>query len=289
MNRISANATRRASYSVLLLGIFLTFAVLSWLGYFGYLRYAAANITKIGLLPPLIFYIFAFFAGVVSFFAPCAIGILPAYLSYYLNIEESGRKQAIYYGNIAGLGLVSFYLFLGILTILFGKVVGMSLMTFNREVSAAILVIVGICLLCNISVNLEKLVPLRRQKLSEGALTRTSSEKGVFLFGIFYGIEAFMCAFLLMVPLMIYPLIGGEILTSILSFLSFSLALGLCMVLTTILISKSRKILTERFMATTRTLKTIADIVMILTALYLVYTVITLPSMTMSGMNMGSM
>ena len=88
-------STQRATYFVVLLGIFLTFVVLSWLGYFGYLQYATANLAKINVLPPLVFYAFAFFAGVVSFFAPCAIGILPAYLSYYLNIEESGHKKAV--------------------------------------------------------------------------------------------------------------------------------------------------------------------------------------------------
>ncbi len=211
------------------------------------------------------------------------------YLSYYLNIEESGHQHAIYYGNMAGLGLISFYLVLGILTILFGQVIGMTLMTWNREISAAILVVVGICLLLDIAVNIERIIPFRQQPLSSSSLHQTNYAKGIFLFGVFYGIEAFMCAFLLMVPLIIYPLLGGDILTSILSFIMFALALGLCMVITTVLISKSRKILTERFMATTRTLKTIAGVVMLLSAAYIIYTVIALPSMSMSGMNMGGM
>ncbi len=285
----SVNSTQRVTYFVLLLGIFLVFVGLSWLGYFGYLQYAAANVTKLRVLPPLILYSFAFFAGIVSFFAPCAIGILPAYLSYYLNIEESGHKKAVYYGNIAGLGLISFYLVLGLLTIIFGQVIGMRLMTLNREISAAILIIVGLFLLFDISMNLKRFLPLRASHSSNDSTSRMSYEKGIFFFGIFYGVEAFMCAFLLMVPLIIYPLMGGEILTSLVSFIIFSLALGLCMVLTTILISKSRRILTERLMATTKSLQTIAGIVMLCTAAYIVYTIIALPSMSMSGMEMGGM
>ena len=98
-----------------------------------------------------------------------------------------------------------------------------------------------------------------------------------------------MCALLLMMPLIIYPLLGGAVLTSIISFVIFSFALGLCMVLTTILISRSKRILTERFMATTQSLKTIAGIVMILTAAYILYTIVMLPSMPLSGMDMGAM
>ena len=42
-------------------------------------------------------------------------------------------------------------------------------------------------------------------------------------------------------------------------------------------------------MATTKSLQTIAGIVMLCTAAYIVYTIIALPSMSMSGMDMGSM
>ena len=61
------------------------------------------------------------------------------------------------------------------------------------------------------------------------------------------------------------------------------------MVLATILISKSRRILTERLMATTKSLQTIAGIVMLCTAAYIVYTMIALPSMSMSDMDMDGM
>ena len=280
----------KKKYFFLLLGIFMLFILLSWIGYFGYLRYAAANVSKIKILPPLILYAFAAFAGVMSFFAPCAIGILPAYLSYYVNIKEVGDKKAVYYGGIAALGLSSFYLLLGILTVFFGQAVGMTLMLFNREISVVILSIVGVALLFNLSINVKKYLPfLKNKRLSEGALKSKSQERGVFLFGIFYGVEAFMCALLLMVPLVIYPLVGGDLLTSIMSFTIFSLALGACMIGATVLISKSKHILTDRFMASSLMLKRIAGIVMLLTALYLMYTIITLPTMTMDSMDMESM
>jgi len=275
---------KRRVYAIVLAGIFLSFIVLAWVGYFGYLRYAAANVTRIGMLPPLVFYAFAFFAGVVSFFAPCAIGILPAYLSYYLNIKERGHKTAVYYGLFAAAGLVSFYLVLGLLIVIFGQIIGMWLMAYNREMSAIILLLVGVVLLFNGSVNMKKYLPfLNTSKLSESSLKSTVHEKGVFLFGMFYGIEAFMCALLLMVPLIIYPLVGGDILTSVISFTVFAFALGLSMVVATVLISKSRKILTTKFMASAETLKRLAGVIMILTAAYLIYLIIALPSVNLGG------
>ena len=270
-------------YFIALLGIVLVLLILAWFGYFSYLRFAAANISRINLLPPLVLYLFAFFAGIISFFAPCAIGILPAYLSYYLNIKEEKNKNAVYYGSFAALGLASFYLILGILTILFGQIVGMALMAYNREISAAILLIVGIGLLFNISFNVKKIFPVSlSQKISKFSLSK-SHEKGLFFFGIFYGVEAFMCALLLMVPLIINPILRGDVLTSIISFVVFSLALGLSMVAATVLISKSKNILTEKFMASCASLKKIAGIVMILTAFFLIYLVVALPSMSMLG------
>ena len=273
--------TKKNAYFIALLAIFSAFLILAWLGYFSYLRYAAANISRISLLPPLILYLFAFFAGIISFFAPCAIGILPAYLSYYLNIKEEKDKKAFYYGSFAALGLASFYLVLGILIILFGQIIGMTLMAYNREISASILLIVGIGLLFDAGANIKKLVPLSlSQKLSKFSLSK-SRETGLFFFGIFYGIEAFMCALLLMVPLIITPLLGGEVLTSIISFVIFSLALGLSMIIATVLMSKSKDIITEKFMASSLALKRIAGIVMILTAFFLIYLTVALPSMRM--------
>ncbi len=275
--------SKKNFYFIVLLGIFLVLLILAWLGYFSYLRYAAANISRISLLPPLILYLFSFFAGIMSFFAPCAIGILPAYLSYYLNIKEEGNKKALYYGSFAALGLALFYLILGILTIIFGQIVGMALMAYNREISAAILFVVGIGLLLNVPVNIKRWIPNSlSQKLSKSSLSKRH-EIGLFFFGIFYGIEAFMCALLLMVPLIINPLLGGDILTSILSFVIFALALGLSMIVATVLMSKSKNILTEKFMAPSAMLKKIAGIVMIVTAFFLIYLVIALPSMSMSG------
>ena len=289
MRTQSSSSTQPSIYFVILLAIFLSFVVLSVVGYYGYLQYAASNVAKVDLLPPLIFYAFAFFSGVVSFFAPCAIGILPAYLSYYLNVEESGEKNAVYYGAIAASGLILFYLILGLLIIIFGQVIGMTLMSLNREISAAILFLVGLFLLFNMSINVKRIVPHRIEQVADEVLGQSRHESGLFCFGIFYGLEAFMCALLLMMPLIIYPLLGGAVLTSIISFVTFSFALGLCMVLTTILISRSKRILTERFMATTQSLKTIAGIVMILTAAYILYTIVMLPSMPLSGMDMGAM
>tara|TARA_Y100000310_G_C20663001_1_gene805838 strand:- start:613 stop:1638 length:1026 start_codon:yes stop_codon:yes gene_type:complete len=273
-------------YIIVLLGVFLSFLILSWIGYFAYLRYAAANVSKIRFLPPLVFYLFAFFAGIVSFFAPCAIGILPAYLSYYLNIKEVGNKKAVYYGSFAAAGLISFYLVIGVLTIIFGQIIGMTLMTFNREISVVILLLVGLALLFNVTIDLRRFFPFLYKKEVSDITKSKSHEKGVFFFGIFYGIEAFMCALLLMVPLIIYPILGGDLLTSIISFIVFSIALGLSMILATVLISKSRKILTEKFMTSTLILKRIAGVVILLTAIFIIYTIITLPSMNMTGMSM---
>ena len=61
------------------------------------------------------------------------------------------------------------------------------------------------------------------------------------------------------------------------------------MVFTTVLISKSRRILTERLLATTKSLQTVAGIVMLCTAAYIIYTIIALPSMSMSDMEMDGM
>ena len=170
MRTQSSSSTQQSIYFVVLLAIFLSFVVLSVVGYYGYLQYAASNVAKVGLLPPLIFYAFAFFSGVVSFFAPCAIGILPAYLSYYLNIEESGEKNALYYGTIAASGLILFYFVLGLLIIVFGQVIGMTLMSINREISAAVLFLVGLFLLLNISINVKRLMPHRIEQFAEEVL-----------------------------------------------------------------------------------------------------------------------
>lgn len=48
--------------------------------------------------------------GVASFFSPCALPMLPAYLSFYLSTEsEGGLRRGVQFGSTAALGLLSVF------------------------------------------------------------------------------------------------------------------------------------------------------------------------------------
>jgi cytochrome c biogenesis protein CcdA len=68
---------------------------------------------------PLALTLFGLLAGTAALFAPCAFPLFPAYVTWYLSLDdhaaETGRLwRSLRYGLICGLGAVAFFLLVGI-------------------------------------------------------------------------------------------------------------------------------------------------------------------------------
>src|SRR3990172_793195 len=102
---------------------------------------------------------FAFTLGIASFFTPCAVGMVPAYLGYFLRQDESkkasrGRRigDGLLFGLITTLGFVSIFGLAGLGLYALGPEVrgwvGPNLFLLAFAV-AAVLIVMGAATLAN--------------------------------------------------------------------------------------------------------------------------------------------
>ncbi len=252
-----------------LAALFLIIALIAFAGFKTWTDVVLPNIFSVKSFPPSLFYSFALLAGLISFFAPCALGILPAYAAYYLELKESNGNSRLGHsarmGFVAALGIFSLYMALGIVLTVLGTSAA-AYFAVSKPIIAALLLAIGIGLVANYSPRRNYVYRLIQEKIIRG-----KAKNSLFFFGILYGASALGCAMLVFVPLVIIPLSTGRFLTGILSFMIYSLAFGLAMVVTTVLIAQSKNIMLKRISSSYAKIKKAAGATLILSAIYLLY------------------
>lgn len=214
---------------------------------------------------------FAFIAGLIANFGPCSLGVLPAYMSFYFGMDEgeekhSPIKRSIKLGVIASLGVFSFFIVLGLLF----ATIGTSLTQYVTElkfVVAFLILFIGIAFLRGKSINLPFFSSFKNKvsKMSQGR----SQAASLFGFGIIYGAGGLMCFLPIFLPLVFFPLMGGEFLVSILSFLIFSFAQALFLIIVTVFIGQGKHTFFKKIIDKTETMKKIAGGILILTSIWM--------------------
>ena len=91
-----------------------------------------SNIAKISQFSFYLILTFSFFAGIVSFFSPCGLALLPAFISYNMalvNYQAKHMKMQIFkIGIFSASGIITFYIILGTIFSLFGMSTVISLL-----------------------------------------------------------------------------------------------------------------------------------------------------------------
>jgi len=76
--------------------------VIAWIGFKIWVPIILGQLPSLAVFPPLLLFGYAIFAGLITFAAPCAIGIVPAYITYVLD-ETKEIKNKFLHGMRAGL------------------------------------------------------------------------------------------------------------------------------------------------------------------------------------------
>lgn len=179
---------------------------------------------------------FAFGAGMVAAFNPCGAAMLPAYIGYQLSgeAETSDPMMAVlrgfYLGGIVTAGFVILSLAVGLIVTVGGDAI-FTAVPFAGLGVGILITLLGIWMLIS-KWHMGIWMATRLHPSAE------RSARGVFLFGIVYGISSLGCAF--PVFLAAVGILAGQrlaeldILASLLRFASYGLGMG--MVLTGITI-----------------------------------------------------
>ncbi|UCE73595.1 MAG: redoxin domain-containing protein [Methanomassiliicoccales archaeon] len=236
----------------------------------------------------------AIFAGIASFFSPCAFPMLPGYIAYYLrkDVEAGGKipmKRAALSGTISATGIIIVYLIIGIIMVFAG--------TSIEEYTAFFTLIVGIIL---IALGVLMFTPLqywkivrpfqnlwarlkglgkKKSKEKEGketdSITTGASEpgfySGLFLYGLGYGAAAAGCTAPLFIAVVLAAMAIGSFLMGILILILYTVTAALLMLAVTMAIAYFGAGAAQKLSKHTEKIKKISGAVLVVVGVYLIW------------------
>lgn len=221
----------------------------------------------------------AFFAGAASFFSPCAFALLPGYMSYYISIHENkvekGRNRlfkVIYLGSLSALGILMLYTISGAMVAVFGASVE-PYVVLMQPIVGAIIAGLGLVLLTDYSFNLSFLNRFIH-RIERGAHEESKHahlSRKLFLYGVGYGAAAAACTAPVFISLMIYSLVYGGLFMIVIAFLTYSITMGIMMVITTMLVGLAKEKLLDKMRTSAFLIKRASGFVLIIAGAYLVF------------------
>jgi cytochrome c biogenesis protein CcdA len=184
---------------------------------------------------------YAFGAGMVTTVSPCAIAMLPAYISLYLGVKEGGLwakspwqrfGRALLLSAVVTTGFVVFFGIMGAILSLGGQFL-VDVMPWVSVVIGIFLVLLGIYVTAggHIYFNLPaRLANYLNQSSGVGI-------RGFFIFGVAYGIAALGCTLPVFLVVVGSAVASGAWGKGLLQFVSFALGMGFIIVIITVAIA----------------------------------------------------
>ena len=245
---------------ILLVGVGFKF----WTAYVvpGFSQLATAGIT--------FWLVFAFLAGMASFFAPCSFVLFPGYIAYYLGTSKEEnhdpKVKPAKLGFLAALGVLVFFMILSGILLLTGKAI-VPYLFYIGPIVGMLVIIAGVLLLAGATFKVGAL----QKFLNKFKSKEERSGRNIFLFGLGYGGASLGCTLPLLFALIVTPLSQGKLGLVFVSFLVYAVGMSLLMILTTYIVHKQQHILIDKLSASTVWIKRISGILLILIGGYLTY------------------
>lgn len=207
-------------------------------GFIGFYTLIVPQLVELSALSLLAVTVFAFAAGILSFFAPCSIAIFPSYMGYYLSqTDQTNRLQALQYGLTASFGMVLFYGILGVTVSWIGGLASVpAILKIGIPVMAVTLGTVGVYFLAGNTFNARLLARTGGRFIRKSGNTSSN----LFLFGFGYSMSSIACIFPVFLLLIVYPFISGDVFLGITAFLAFATGKSVMMIGGTVLTSESK-------------------------------------------------
>lgn len=267
------SSKKRAYAYIGIISVALTLMMLT--GISGWYSYVFPNFSRIGTYSSSAIIVFAFFAGLASFFSPCVFGLLPGYISYFFALskrtsnekmsEPWNPKSPLTLGLLGAFGIFVFILVFGIIVSLLGWTVEPYLRLFSPLIGV-VFIILGASLFMGYTLDMS-FVQRVIGRVSSG---ENDPSKKVFLYGIAYAAGSAGCNTPILIALIVFSLVNGGLLLSIVTILTYSWAMGLLMVIITMLAARSKGEVINKLRVPTAMIKEASGLVLILVGVYLI-------------------
>ena len=190
---------------------------------------------------------FPYSLGLVAAFNPCGFALLPAYLSYFIGVEQSGAPQdeasgtrtlaAVLRGIVVSLTLTAgFVAVFGAFGVLFETVLSQSAVLdrigYVTIVVGAAMALLGIWLLAGRSIN------LRLPKMSRG--TEGRGLPSVLMFGVSYAVVSLSCTIGLFIAAVTATFADQGFADGVANFVAYGLGMGSVITFLTLALAMAR-------------------------------------------------
>jgi cytochrome c-type biogenesis protein len=206
----------------------------------------------------------AYSAGLLAVLAPCALPMLPSYVSFFVNNEEKQASffSAIGFGTLTVAGFLTVFLAIGLLPS-FALNSLASRVNLVAPFIGAILVILG---LGHLFTDIFYKIPILRTATPEGR-----GIKAFYLYGVGYGAASMACSFPVFVLLVLQSATVGGLATILVMFLAYGLGAATVIIPLTLALTYSRELFYERLMTLLPHMKKINALILIAAGVYMIY------------------
>jgi cytochrome c biogenesis protein CcdA len=213
----------------------------------------------------------AFLSGVVAAVNPCGFAMLPAYLSYFLGLENqapadeparAGVARALVVSASVSAGFLAVFTVLGFVIRAGGDGVA-DVIRYLSIVIGFVLIAVGVAFLMGRS------LAFATPHLERGGRSRTFWS--MFVFGISYAVASFGCTIGPFVLTVLGSFTRDGTASGVLMIVAYGLGMGLLLTTLTVTLALARGGLLRGLRSALRWIDTVAGVLLVLAGLYLVY------------------
>jgi cytochrome c-type biogenesis protein len=214
---------------------------------------------------------FALGAGMVATFNPCGFAMLPAYVSFFLGLDDdtSGRRdgqasvlRALAVGATMTLGFMAVF---GVLGLVLDPVLDtvQEHLPWVTIVLGLVMVVLGVVMLRGRTLTFD--LP----KMSRGTGSRELTS--VFLFGISYAVVSLSCTLPLFIVAVSTTIDSDSLAAGLGAFVAYGAGMGLVLMVLTLAIALARQGIVRRFRAVLPHVNRISGALLVLAGAYVAY------------------
>jgi len=214
---------------------------------------------------------FPFTLGIVAAFNPCGFAMLPAYLSYFMGLDDGAATtpklknilRALLVGLILTAGFVAVF---GTFGLLFAK--GLSLQAVSSKIGyftavfGALLIPVGIAMALGHHIN------LRLPKLNKGTGSRDLSS--VFMFGVSYAVVSLSCTIPLFIAGVSATFTTQSFADGVANFVAYAVGMGAVITFLTVSLAMAKSNVAHEMRRFLPHINRISGLILVFAGFYLV-------------------
>jgi cytochrome c biogenesis protein CcdA len=211
---------------------------------------------------------FAFGVGMVAAFNPCGFAMLPAYLAYFLGLEdrEPDASASVFEAiRVSAVMTAGFVLVFGS----FGVLVTWSTLSVERWLPWVTMVIGVIVAGLGVAFLLGKELTVGLPKLEKGGSSRHLGS--IFLFGISYAVASLSCSIAVFLAATTFSLAESTFVSRVAAFIAYGAGMGLMVAVLTLAVALAKTSFVARLRGAMPAIHRISGVLLVLSGLLIVY------------------